>query len=140
MKKPDKGLIILAESDKYQIIDITSKRPLFRVDLDQTRMNLVEYFGLTHAISYSIQSGFKIDIYTNSRTALDWVYDRKADFTEFSGNRSGLIKRLNDRSTQLLKSYDIARISSEELIINATVGVFRWDENSWGKISNDYGI
>lgn len=89
--------------------------------------NIGEYLGLVHALAYLAQKGdTATPIYSDSRTALSWVRQRR--------NKSTVAMAPDSKLAQLLARADhwLATHTWQNPI-------FKWDTEKWGEIPADFG-
>lgn len=89
--------------------------------------NIGEYLGLVHALAYLAQKGdSSTPIYSDSRTALSWVRNRR--------HKSTVAMPPDSKLAQLLARADhwLATHTWQNPI-------FKWDTEKWGEIPADFG-
>jgi ribonuclease HI len=145
MDRPLKGIAVDGSTrgnpgpSEYKGVDITTGRVIFHVGIDVATNNITEFIGLCHAIFLCAKSKEKVDIYTDSMTALSWVKKRVSNSTLIPGrNTQKAIDYLN-RVEAGLKELDVKVAGSDELIINGHISVLKWYTSEWGEIRADFG-
>ncbi len=114
---------------EYQCVDTFTKEVIFHMGpfADGTN-NVGEYLGLVHALSYlSQQEDFDKIIYTDSRTALSWIRNKKVKTTlKKSGKNTKLFALLSRAQSWVYKN-------------EIKTKVIKWDTERWGEIPADFG-
>lgn len=145
MKRPEKGIAVDASTrgnpgpSEYKGIDISTGKTLFHINIDVATNNITEFIALSHAIILSVKSNIKIDIYTDSVTALSWLYKKKANSNLIPGRNTQKAIDLLKRVETSLSSLDITKAGSDELLINGKISVLKWYSSEWGEIPADFG-
>jgi len=88
--------------------------------------NVVEFLALVHGLAWCKQKGYNFTIYSDSRTALAWLFKKKAN-TKLTGAGSEKLLELLDRAENWL-------------VANTWENTVRkWETEHWGEIPADYG-
>lgn len=145
MKKPISGIAVDASTrgnpgpSEYKGVDISTGKTLFHIDIDVATNNITEFIALSHAVLYAIKQDVKIDIYTDSITALSWLRKRESNSTLLPGrNTQKAIDYLKRVETEL-KKVDVSKVGSDELLVNGKISVLKWYTSEWGEIPADFG-
>ena len=123
--KPTKGLSVDGGCSHnpgkayYRAVDIATGKEVFREDIGIATNNIAEFLGLCHAI-YLVGEDV---IYTDSKTAMTWVKNKKVK-TSFSSPE--IDKRL-DKAVAWLKT-------------GVKYNVEKWDTKSFGEIPADFNL
>ena len=89
--------------------------------------NIGEFLALIHAIAYCKQRKIELPIYSDSRTAISWVKNKKAKTKLTPTLENGLLFDLVDRALKWLKT-------------NAYPNkILKWETRAWGEIPADFG-
>jgi ribonuclease HI len=107
----------------YRAVDIATGKELFREEIGVATNNIAEFLGLCHAIHYVNTNKIKHPIYTDSRTAMSWVKNKKAN-SSFSENV--IDERLRKAETFLR-------------ILNFS-NIRKWETKLWGEVPADFGL
>jgi len=89
--------------------------------------NIGEFLALVHALAWCKAKNMELPIYSDSKTAIAWVRNKKAKTTVQPNGQ-------NDRIFEL--------ISRAEAWISANIWpnkILKWDTENWGEIPADYG-
>lgn len=113
---------------EYQGVDISTGRRLFHVGLPQEgTSNIGEFLALVHALVYSKKENLAFPVYTDSRTAIAWVKNKR-------GNTS--LPKVPENQ----KTFDLITRAEEWLTKNTyTNEVLKWKTKEWGEIPADFG-
>ena len=146
MKKPTKGIAVDASTrgnpgpSEYKGIDIATGKTLFHVKIDVATNNITEFIALSHAVIQAKQDDVKIDIYTDSVTAMSWLKNRKANSNLIPGRNTQKSIDYLHRIEAILQSCDVTKVGSDELLINGKISVLKWYTSEWGEIPADFGF
>lgn len=89
--------------------------------------NVGEFLALVHALAHCKKNGITLPIYSDSKTALAWVRDKKINSSiEETEDNKELIQML-DRAQKWLNTNTY------------TNQVLKWETASWGETPADYG-
>lgn len=113
---------------EYQGVSVGSGQRLFHVGpMPGGSNNIGEYLGLVHALAYLAQKGdTSTPVYSDSRTALSWLRQRRCKTTVQLPPESKL--------AQLVARAD--RWAATHSWLNP---VLKWDTEKWGEIPADFG-
>jgi len=89
--------------------------------------NIGEFLALVHALAMLKKKELNLAIYTDSRTAMAWVRNKKVKTTLTKNSRNAILFELMDRAITWLKE----NTYSNEII--------KWDTKNWGEIPADFG-
>lgn len=127
MEKPTKGVSVDGGTIGnpgpcfYQGVDIETGEQLFHEELGEGTNNIAEFLGAVHAIHYCKVNNLDTEIWSDSKTAMAWVRNKKFN-TSFDGD---VVKRM-DKAVAYLNKIDIP-------VIN------KWKTKLWGEIPADFG-
>lgn len=145
MKKPITGIAVDASTrgnpgpSEYKGVDIATGKVLFHVGIDVATNNITEFIALCHAIIQADKDNIKVDIYTDSVTAISWVKYKKANSNLNPGRNTQKAIDYLKRVESLLQKMDISIAGSDELLINSKISVLKWYTSEWGEIPADFG-
>ena len=113
---------------EYRGVDTETGAEIFRMGpFQDSSNNLGEFLALVHAISFLKQRNMDWPIYTDSRTALAWVRNKRAKTTV-------------DRTPGNKPVFDLIRRAEEWLKHNEYPNrVLKWDTKNWGEVIADFG-
>lgn len=114
---------------EYQGVDISTGARLFHQGPFQGGTNNIgEFLALVHALAWLTKIGRgDITIYSDSRTAISWVRNRKA--------RTSLTP--NAQNVQIMQL--VARAEAWLNTHRPTNRILKWDTDNWGEIPADFG-
>ena len=113
---------------EYRGVDTKSGITLFKVGpLADGTNNIGEFLAIVHALAMTAQQGVATPIYSDSRTALSWVRDRKCKTTLKSTPNNAKILELVKRAESWLQTHSY------------TNRLIKWKTEEWGEIPADFG-
>lgn len=114
---------------EYRAVDTFTNEEIFRMGpFKGGTNNIGEFLALVHALALlDKQNDFKKTIYTDSRTALSWIKNRKVKTTLKSSNSNKPIFELLSRAENWIKKNEIKN------------PILKWDTKRWGEIPADFG-
>ncbi|MEY4902855.1 MAG: hypothetical protein RLZZ292_670 [Bacteroidota bacterium] len=114
---------------EYRGVETSTGKELFRVGpLTQGTNNIGEFLGLVHGISYLQKQGLNsMPIYTDSRTGMAWLRNKKSKTELPRTERNKKVFELLDRAEAWLK------------INSYTNPIYKWETEDWGEIPADFG-
>ena len=113
---------------EYQGVVTATGQKLFRMGpFPQGTVNIGEFLAIVHGLGYLKQRNSDLPIYTDSKTALKWLKDKKSN------------TKLPPNSTNAELMALLAR--AEFWLQNNTWKnpVLKWDTANWGEIPADFG-
>jgi ribonuclease HI len=113
---------------EYRGVETASGIELFRVGpYQQGTVNIGEFLAIVHALALLRKEGSEIPIYSDSRTAIKWVEQKKAN--------TKLLPEDNN-----LKLFDLIKRAEQWLGDNEfTNPILKWKTKYWGEIPADFG-
>lgn len=145
MRKPLTGIAVDASTrgnpgpSEYKGVDISTGEVLFHIKIDVATNNITEFIALCHAIIQANKDNVKIDIYTDSVTAISWVKNKRANSNLKPGRNTQKAIDYLKRVESILSKFDVSKIGSDELLINSKISVLKWYTSEWGEIPADFG-
>lgn len=113
---------------EYRGVDTKSGITLFKVGpLADGTNNIGEFLAIVHALAMTAQQGVATPIYSDSRTALAWVRDRKCKTTLQRTPNNARIFELMQRAETWLQTHSYAN------------RLIKWKTEEWGEIPADFG-
>lgn len=88
--------------------------------------NLMEFLALVHALSYCKQKGLLLPIYSDSRTAMAWVRNKKIKTVQPRTEKNKKLFELIDRAIKWLNENDYSN------------RILKWETKAWGEIPADF--
>ncbi|MDF2937425.1 MAG: ribonuclease H-related protein [Paenibacillaceae bacterium] len=113
---------------EYKGVDTRTGEILFYVGpVENGTNNLGEFIAIVHGLAYLKKLGSNKTIYTDSRTALAWMKNRKIASTLVRSPATAKIWEMADRALQWLNTN-----SYENKVV-------KWNTEEWGEIRADFG-
>ncbi|MBS1647206.1 MAG: ribonuclease H family protein [Bacteroidetes bacterium] len=113
---------------EYQGVETQTKKILFKAGpFDDGTNNVVEFLALIHALAYCKQHNLNIPIYSDSRTAISWLRQKKA-------------KTSLKKTTKNQKIFELLHRAEKWLHENTYENkVLKWETECWGENPADFG-
>ena len=89
--------------------------------------NIGEFLALVHALALFKKTNNNTVIYSDSRTAMAWVRNKKVKTTLQQNARNAVLFDLMDRAIDWLKNNSYSN------------QILKWDTKNWGEIPADFG-
>lgn len=112
---------------EYRGVHLPSGKQVFHFGPIQGTNNIGEFLAIVHALALMKQKGVKMTIYSDSRTALAWVRNRKAKTTLQHSPETERALELVTRAENWLRENGV------------DVPIEKWDTDNWGEIPADFG-
>lgn len=113
---------------EYKGVDTRTGEVLFQVGpIEKGTNNLGEFIAIIHGLSYLKKLDSHKTVYTDSKTALSWIRNKKVASTLVRDESTEKIWELTDRALSWLhhNTYENK--------------VIKWKTEKWGEIKADYG-
>lgn len=113
---------------EYRGVELMTGRELFRVGpFEQSTNNIGEFLAIVHALSLMFARGEKHTIYSDSKTGMAWVRNRKVKTQLERNARTEKSFQLMERALSWLNSHTY------------DVKIRKWETERWGEIPADFG-
>jgi len=113
---------------EYRGVELMTGRELFRVGpIEHSTNNIGEFLAIVHALALMESRGETHTIYSDSKTGMAWVRDRKIKTTLKRTPASERGFQMMERALSWLNSH------------RYTVKIRKWDTDNWGEIPADFG-
>lgn len=114
---------------EYRGVITTTSEELFRMGpYEEGTNNVGEFLALVHALSFlKKMSKNDITIYSDSRTAMAWVRNKKTKTTLKRTEKNKVVFQLLDRAIKWLEKNKVE------------TKILKWDTENWGEIPADFG-
>lgn len=113
---------------EYKGVDTQTGDILFYVGpIQNGTNNLGEFIAIVHALRYLKEKGSKQTVYTDSRTALSWLRNKKVASTLKRDASTAKIWELTDEAVKWIQMNTYAN------------KVVKWNTEEWGEIKADFG-
>ena len=113
---------------EYRGVELMTGRELFRVGpVEHSTNNIGEFLAIVHALSLMFRMGERHTIYSDSKTGMAWVRDRK-------------VKTQLKRTPQTERSFQLMERALSWLNTHTVdVRIRKWETERWGEIPADFG-
>lgn len=113
---------------EYQGVDVMTGAKIFRVGPFQDATNNIgEYLAIVHALAMTAQQGIARTIYSDSKTAIAWVRNRRANTKLVPTPRNAKVIELIARADNWLQTHTWQN------------KILKWNTEIWGEIPADFG-
>lgn len=113
---------------EYRGVDTLSGAELFRQGpFPYATVNIGEFLAIVHGLAYLSERNFNFPIYTDSRTAMKWVRDKRINTKLERLPVNEKMFRLVDRALKWLETNDYHN------------SIIKWETAAWGEIPADFG-
>ncbi|MBE6313964.1 MAG: ribonuclease H [Bacteroidales bacterium] len=113
---------------EYQGVDVKTGTKIFRVGPFQDATNNIgEYLAIVHALAMTAQQGIVRTIYSDSKTAIAWVRNRRANTKLAPTQRNAKVIELIARADRWLQTHTWQN------------RILKWNTEVWGEIPADFG-
>jgi ribonuclease HI len=113
---------------EYKGVDTQTGEVLFQVGpIENGTNNLGEFIAIIHGLSYLKKLGSNKTVYTDSKTALSWIRNKKVASTLVRDESTKKVWELTDRALNWLHNNTYQN------------KVLKWKTEEWGEIKADYG-
>ncbi len=113
---------------EYRGVHTTSKQQIFRKGpFEKSTNNVGEFLALVHVLALCKKNNDPRPIYTDSRTAMSWVRNKKIKTTLKPSKQNQDSFELMDRAMTWIKSNTYRN------------KILKWETKAWGEIPADFG-
>ncbi|GAA0872620.1 ribonuclease H family protein [Gangjinia marincola] len=113
---------------EYRGVDTSSKKELFKQGpFAQGTNNIGEFLALVHGLAFLKKHHSARIIYTDSRTAMSWVRQKKCMTKLAPSSKNSALFELVKRAEDWLKTNSY------------TTSIIKWETKAWGEIPADFG-
>lgn len=113
---------------EYRGVDTLSGAELFRMGpFANSTVNIGEFLAIVHGLAYLAERNFNFPIYTDSRTAMKWVRDKKVNTKLVRNKANERSFHLIGRALNWLKTHEYSN------------KIIKWETAAWGEIPADFG-
>lgn len=113
---------------EYQCVEVATGRRVFHFGpLAGGTNNIAEYLALVHALALLVQQGdYRRPIYSDSRTALSWLRNRRSKTTLERTEENARVFELLERADRWVATHQLLN------------PVIKWKTDEWGEIPADF--
>lgn len=90
--------------------------------------NIGEFLALVHVLAYQEKNNLNYPIYSDSKIAISWIYQKKCKTNVDKKTENPQILNLIARAEKWLKENDISKYK-----------IMKWHTKAWGEIPADFG-
>jgi ribonuclease HI len=113
---------------EYRGVDTKSGIELFKVGpFPEGTVNIGEFLALVHGLAYLKERESNIPLYSDSKTAIKWIKDKKVKTKLEKNSVNAHLFELIERAEKWLKNNDYHNI------------ILKWETAYWGEIPADFG-
>lgn len=113
---------------EYRCVSTKTKQVIFnRGPYEQATQNIGEFLALVLALIYVQQNNLNLPIYSDSKTAIAWVRNKRAKTQLQRTPKNEILFQNLDKAVEWLQFNTI------------TTPILKWQTESWGEIPADYG-
>ena len=114
---------------EYQGVWVGTGEPLFKFGpMPGGTNNIGEYLAIIHAAAlFAAKGDTTTPIYTDSRTALSWIKNRKSKTSLIPNASNARILSVLERANRWIATHNIPN------------PILKWDTDRWGEIPADFG-
>lgn len=113
---------------EYQGVETTSKKPIFKMGpFPEGTVNLGEFLAIVHGIALLQKHNSDLPIYSDSRTAIAWVRNKKIKTTLERNSKNKELFALVDRALVWLNTNSYNN------------KILKWETEFWGENPADFG-
>jgi len=113
---------------EYKGVDTRTGEVLFSYGpIAKGTNNLGEFLAIVHALAYLKKQGSSKTVYSDSRTAIKWVREKRVATNLARDDSTREVWALVDRALEWLRTHDYDN------------RLLKWETDAWGEIKADYG-
>lgn len=112
---------------EYQGVMVGSNKKVFhKGPFPKATVNIGEFLAIVHALALLKKQGRDTTIYTDSKTAMSWVRNKKIKTNLKRDNKTEELFKIVDRALHWLKTNDYNN------------KIYKWNTREWGEIPADF--
>jgi ribonuclease HI len=112
---------------EYQGVDTKTKKQIFHQKFALGTNNIGEFLAIVHALAMFEKQGQNTPVYTDSRTAMAWVRNKKCKSELVRNAKTENLWQLVERAENWLKTHTWKN------------PIMKWETEEWGEIPADFG-
>ena len=115
---------------EYRGVELMTGKEIFRVGpFEQSTNNIGEFLAIVHALALQNQSGERHTIYSDSKTGMAWVRNRKVKTQLTRNSKNEKCFRMMERALSWLNSHPASEYPK----------ILKWETDRWGEVPADFG-
>ena len=112
---------------EYRGVYLLTRQEVFHYGPVQGTNNIGEFLAIVHALALIDQKGLSMTVYSDSRTAISWVRQKRCKTKLPRTPQTESLFQLIARAEQWLRTHDY------------TTPVVKWETERWGEVPADFG-
>lgn len=112
---------------EYRAVYLPTEQEVFHFGPLNGTNNIGEFLAIVHALALIQQRGANVTIYSDSRTAISWIGQKKCKTKLERTPQTEEVFRLVDRAEAWLQTHEWK------------TPILKWDTDRWGEIPADFG-
>ena len=115
---------------EYRGVELMSGRELFRIGpFEQSTNNIGEFLAIVHALALQKNLGEKHTIYSDSKTGMAWVRNRKIKTQLNRNSKNEKCFQMIERALSWLNNNPASHYPK----------ILKWETDRWGEVPADFG-
>jgi ribonuclease HI len=112
---------------EYQGVHTGTKKLLFKKGpFEDGTNNIMEFLALVHALAYCQQNNISLPIYSDSKIAISWIWQKKCKTNHAKSSQNKLLFDLIERAEKWLREHKFSN------------KILKWETKAWGEIPADF--
>lgn len=112
---------------EYQGVHTATRKLLFKKGpFEDGTNNIMEFLALVHALAYCQQNNIRLPIYSDSKIAIGWIWQKKCKTNHAKSPQNSVLFELIERAEKWLR---------ENRFPNQ---ILKWETKAWGEIPADF--
>lgn len=112
---------------EYRGVYMATGEQVFHIGPMFGNNNIGEFLAIVHGLALIKLKGLDMPIYSDSKTALAWIRDKKCKTTLERNSKSEEVYKLIDRAENWLRNNEYS------------TPIYKWETDEWGEIPADFG-
>lgn len=113
---------------EYRGVWLSGKQEYFRMGpYPEGTVNIGEFLAIVHGLALMHREGLSWPLYSDSKTAMKWVKDRKANTKLVLSDKNRILFGYIERAEEWLRTHSYPNV------------IKKWETARWGEIPADYG-
>ena len=112
---------------EYRAVYLPTEQEVFHFGPLNGTNNIGEFLAIVHALALIEQRGANVTVYSDSRTAISWIRQKKCKTKLERTPQTEEVFRMVDRAEAWLQAHEWK------------TPILKWDTDRWGEIPADFG-